>query len=145
MFIKQISIYLENVRGSLRELTQLLGENSINLLALSVADTSGFGIIRCIVKSDEIEKAMDALKKAGYIAKTNSVICVSIPHRPLGLASVLRMLDEGGISVEYSYSFCRSTLDDAVIIIRPSDKDRCAEILQEHGVRLISQAEVDGF
>ena len=145
MFIRQVSVYLENVRGALCELTQLLGENNINLLALSIADTTGFGIVRLIVRGGDIDRATDLLRKAGYIAKTNSVICVGIPHRPLGLAHVLRVMDENGLSVEYTYSFCRSTGKDAVIIIRPSDKDLCARVLAEHDIRTLSQEDVDNF
>jgi hypothetical protein len=145
MFVKQISIFLENVRGSLRELTQLLGEHDVNLLALSIADTAGFGIVRCIAKSTELDKALASLRDAGFIAKVNDVVCVRIPNRPLGLAHVLQIMDENCISVEYSYSFCRSTLDDAVIILRPSDKEKCVKALVDGGIKLISQSEVDGF
>jgi hypothetical protein len=101
MYIKQISVYLENVKGSLRELTALLGESQVNLLALSIADTTGFGIVRCIVKSADIDRAVAVLKNGGYIAKINSVICVSIPHRPMGLSNVLNILEKNDISVEY--------------------------------------------
>ncbi len=145
MFIKQVSVFLENIKGSLRELTEVLGENGINLLALCIADTSGFGIVRIVVKSGDVDKAIEVLRENGYIARVNNVICIEIPHKPLGLASVLRLLEEENISVEYSYSFCRSTLDDAVIIIRPSDKDVCAKVLSDNGIKLVSQAEVDEF
>ena len=97
MFVKQISVYLENAKGSLRELVELLGKNEINLLALSIADTTGFGIIRMIVKSVDLEKTSAVLKEHGYISKTNDVVCVRIPHRPLGLANVLRLLEENNI------------------------------------------------
>lgn len=145
MFVKQISIYLENVKGSLCELTQLLGENQINLLALSIADTTGFGIVRCIVKSADMDKALAALKDGGYVARTNSVVCVSIPHHPMGLANVLSILEKNDLSVEYTYSFCRSTIDDAVIIIRPTDKEKCIVALKENGVHLLGQEDIDKF
>ena len=80
MFIKQVSVFLENTKGTLREVTQLLGENEINLLALSVADTSGFGIIRLIVKSCDIDKTLSILRDSGNIARVNHVVCVRIPH-----------------------------------------------------------------
>ena len=145
MFIRQISVYLENIRGSLCELTQLLGEKDINLLALSVADTSGFGIVRIIVRSSELERASLLLREAGYIAKQNSVVCVSIPHRPLGLAGVLRIMDEHDISVEYTYSIFHCAGKEAALVIRPSEKDRCAALLTANGIRLFSQDEVDSF
>ena len=145
MFVKQISVYLENAKGSLRELVELLGKNEINLLALSIADTTGFGIIRMIVKSVDLEKTSAVLKEHGYISKTNDVVCVRIPHRPLGLANVLRLLEENNISVEYSYSFCRSTLTDASVILRPSDKQACIDALKAGKISLISQEQVDEF
>lgn len=145
MFIKQVSVFLENSKGTLKELTRVLGENDVNLLALTIADTAGFGIIRCIVKSDDVDKALEVLKENGYIAKANKVLCVGMPHKPMGLANVLALIEENDISIEYSYSFCRSTLDDAVIIIRPSDKEKCAKLLADAGVNIITQQEVDKF
>ena len=145
MFIRQISVFLENKTGTLRELTQILGENGINLLAISIADTAGFGIVRCIVKEADIDRTMTILRDGGYIAKENHVICVAMPHRPLGLCRVLQILEENGVDVEYSYSLCRTSVTDAVLIIRPSDKDRCVKAFEENGVRMLSQKEVDEF
>ena len=145
MFIKQISVFLENTKGTLRQMTQLLGESGINLLAMSVADTSGFGIVRLIVKSSDVDKTVSTLRADGDIARVNDVVCVSIPHKPMGLATVLRVLEEKGVSIEYSYSFCRSTIDDAVIILRPSDKNVCVQALSDAGIRMVSQEEVDQF
>lgn len=145
MFISQISIFLENVRGSLRGMAELLGEKEVNLLAISIADTSGFGIVRVIVKSTEIERTLSVLHEAGYIAKPNHVVGVRVPHKPMGLAKVLACLDDADISVEYSYSFYRSTPDDACIIIRPSDLERSISVLKAAGISIVSQEEVDGF
>ncbi len=145
MFVKQISVYLENTTGSLRELAELLGNNGTNLMALSIADTTGFGIVRMIVKSVDIDKTMTVLKEHGYIAKTNNVVCVRIPHAPLGLAKVLSILEKNNISIEYSYSFCRSTLTDASVILRPSDKQACIDALKAGKISLISQEQVDEF
>lgn len=143
MFVKQISIYLENVRGSLNELTQLLGENGINLLALSLADTSNFGIVRCITREAQTEEAAALLRDKGYIAKVNNVLCVCVPHEPLGLAKVLKVIDDADISVEYLYSFYESTGSDAVLIIRPSEKTRCYNVLTENGIKLLDQEQVN--
>jgi hypothetical protein len=145
MFISQISIFLENVRGSLRGMAELLGEKEVNLLAISIADTSGFGIVRIIVKSNEIERTLSVLHEAGYIAKPNRVVCVRVPHKPMGLAKVLACLDDAGISVEYSYSFYRSKPDDACIIVRPSELERSVDVLQSAGISMVGQEEVDGF
>ncbi len=145
MFVKQISVYLENVRGSLRELTELLGKAGIDLMALSIADTASFGIIRCIVKDSQIDPALHLLRDNGQIAKVNSVVCVCVPDRPLGLSNVLTLLESAGISIEYTYSFYKNTGDNAVIIIRPSDKEKCVRVLEEGGIRMLSQTQVDSL
>ena len=145
MYIKQISVFLENTKGTLSQMTKLLGENGVNLLAMTVADNAGFGIVRIIVKSEDVYKAVGALRNAGDMARVSDVICVRIPHKPMGLAEVLNVLEEKDISIEYSYSFCRTNIDDAVIILRPSDKAAGVEALTAAGVVLISQEEVDEF
>lgn len=143
MFVRQISVFLENVHGALYELTQLLGENDINLLALSIADTANFGIVRCITREAEIERTTDILHEHGYVAQVHNVLCVCVPHEPLGLAKVLKIIEDAGISVEYLYSFYESTGSDAVLIIRPSEKTRCFNILTENGIKLLEQEQVD--
>lgn len=143
MFVKQISIYLENVHGALHELTQLLGENGINLLALSLADTASFGIVRCITRESQIEQATAILREKGYIAKVNNVLCVCVPHEPLGLARVLSIINEAKISVEYLYSFYENTGADAVLIIRPSEKTRCNDVLRANDINLLTQEQVN--
>jgi len=145
MFVKQISVYLENVRGALRELTALFADKEINLLALSVADTAGFGIVRIMVASKDIDPAIEMLRNAGYVAKTNNVICIRTPHRPGGLASVLAIMEKAGINLEYTYSFVHAQTDGAVLIIRPSDKDACAKLFTQYDVKMFSQDEVDRF
>lgn len=145
MFVRQISIYLENIRGSLRELTQLLGENGIDLKALSIADTSSFGIVRCIVKESDIEKTTALLRENGHIAKVNNVICVCVPDKPLGLCNILTLLENAGISIEYTYSFYKNTGDNAVLIIRPSEKRRSVQIFEENGIKMLAQADIDQF
>lgn len=143
MFVKQISIYLENVKGSLREITQLLGENNIDLKALSIADTMSFGIVRCIVAEEQVEKTMDILREHGNIAKVNNVICVCIPDKPSGLSKVLALIEDAGISIEYTYSFYKNTGDNAVLIIRPSEKRRTVAVLSENNIQMLNQAEID--
>ena len=145
MFVSQISIFLENVRGSLRNMTELLGEKGINLLALTIDETRGFGIIRVIVKSEDIDSTLSVLHLGGYIAKTNKVIGVRVPHKPMGLAKVMAALDDAGISIEYSYSFYRSNFEEACIIIRPSDIEGGISALQKAGINILSQTEIDAI
>mgnify|MGYP004607191807 FL=1 len=101
MFIKQISIFLENVPGALREMTHLLGEGGVDLLALSIADTANFGIVRVIVADHQIDPALALLRGAGYTAKVNNVLCVAVEDRPGGLCDLLEVVEASGSSVEY--------------------------------------------
>ena len=145
MFVKQVSIYIENIRGSLNEVVTLLGEGGVDLMALSIADTASFGIVRCIIREDQIEKAATLLREAGQIAKVNNVICVCVPDKPMGLAVVLDAIKDAGISIEYIYSFYKNTGDNAVLILRPSEKTRCVNVLNENGIRTLTQEEVNAL
>jgi len=144
MFVKQISVFLENNPGTLRELTELLGKGGIDLLALSIADTQSFGIVRVIVHSDQIDPAVEMLKKGGYICKVNHVICASVPDRPLGLCSLLAVIEQAGLSVEYMYSLTRSVADDnAYMILRLDDGQRAAKVFAMKNIAMHSQEEID--
>ena len=144
MFIKQISVFLENTVGTLRELTELLGKGGIDLLALSIADTQNFGIVRLIVNSSDVEKAMQLLKDGGCIAKVNHVICAAVPDRPLGLCELLAIIEQAGLSVEYMYSFLRNTGDgSAHMILRLNDGQRAANVFAMKNVNMLSQEDVD--
>ena len=146
MFIEQISVFLENHPGALREMTQLLGNAGIDLLALSVADTQNFGIIRLIIASSDTETALKLLRDNGYIAKINHVICAEVPDRPLGLCELLSLVEKADLSVEYMYSFLRaSTAGAAHMILRLSNGEKAARLFQMHEVRMMSQEEVDSL
>lgn len=142
MFIKQISVFLQNIRGSLFKLTDDLGDGKVNLKAISVADTANFGIVRLIVDQNEIESTAALLREKGYAIHINHVICVSVPDEPGGLSRILHMLDDGGISVEYLYSFVRTSGRDAQIILRLSDRHAGAELFKANGIRMLSPAEL---
>ncbi|MBQ8110145.1 MAG: acetolactate synthase [Clostridia bacterium] len=146
MFIKQISIFLENKPGALREMTELLGKGGIDLLALSVADTQNFGIIRIIVDSAHTDSGLLLLRDNGYTAKVNHVICAEVADRPLGLCELLSLIEKAGLSVEYMYSFLRaSSSGEAHMILRLSDGEKAAKLFQMHDVKMMSQEEVDAL
>ncbi|MBR2700372.1 MAG: acetolactate synthase [Clostridia bacterium] len=146
MFIKQISVFLENTPGSLREMTELLGRGGVDLLALSLADTQNFGIVRLIVHSEQIDPAVALLKQNGYIAKVNHVICAAVPDRPLGLCELLSIIEQAGLSVEYMYSFLRKAGDGtAHMIPRLNDGARAAQVFGMKNVTMLSQEEVDNL
>ena len=98
MIIKQLSVFLENKSGRLTEMTEILGEADINLSALSIAETSDFGIIRMVVSDPE--KGLDILKENNFSVNLTDVICLSTPNQPGALSKALRILSNGGISVE---------------------------------------------
>ena len=140
MIVKQICVFLENRKGRLAELTHLLGENKINIRAISLADTSDFGIVRLIV--NDTEKAHQVLKKAGLTATINNVIAVEVADKPGGLASVLAILQSAGQNVEYLYGFLEKKTDKAIMIFRFDEIDAALNVLKEHGVSLLSDQEL---
>lgn len=145
MFIKQISVFLENTPGTLRDLTNLLGRGDVDLMALSIADTQNFGIVRMIVADDQIDLALEVLRSNGYTCRVNNVICAEVEDRPLGLHDLLVTIHDIGVSVEYLYSFLRATGDKALIILRLSEQDESVKKLAERGVKILSQKEIDSL
>lgn len=145
MFIKQISVFLENRPGTLRELTSLLGSGNIDIREISVADTQHFGIVRLIIREAELEKTMSLLKGAGYTAKMNNVICAEIDDKPSGLANLLTIIENENLSVEYMYSFRKTSARHGLMVLRLSEKERGLAVLKAYGVRLYSQQEVDAI
>ncbi len=143
MLIKQISVFLENHMGTLRELTALLASGRIDIRELSVADTESFGIIRLIIHSDLIDRAMELLKGAGYTAKINHVFFVEIDDQPGGLCNLLTIIENEELSVEYMYSCRRAANGRAQLVLRLSDQEKGLAVLKAYGVCLHDQAEAD--
>ena len=140
MFVKQISVFLENTKGSLSRLTRLLSKNGVDLIALSIADTEQYGIMRCIVSDTEV--GVKIMREAGYVARLTDVLAVSVPDQPGGLTNVLNLLNAADVSVEYLYSFVRNSGSHALVIFRLNDNDRGAKVLQEGDITLLTQEEV---
>ena len=140
MFVKQISVFLENTTGSLARLTRLLSKNGVDLIALSIADTEQYGIMRCIVSDTEL--GVKIMKEAGYVARLTDVLAVSVPDQPGGLSNVLTLLNAADVSVEYLYSFVRNSGSHALVIFRLSDNARGVRVLQEGDITLLTQEEV---
>ncbi len=138
MLAKQLSIFLENKSGRLTEVTEVLGEAGVNLSALSIADNSDFGILRCIVSNPE--KAYKVLKEAHFAVKMTDVIGFTCANVAGALSKVLRHLSENGVFIEYMYSFADGEM--ANIIIRPSDLENCEKILQSCDVGLLDATEL---
>ncbi len=143
MRVEQISIFLENKSGRLAEVTDVLARNSINLRALSLADTADFGIFRLIV--NDPEKTTRVLKENGFTVGKNEVVAVEVPDRPGGLAGILATLRGQGINVEYMYAFVQKSEGNAVLIFRFDEIEKAVAALQRAGVRLLSGDEVQNL
>jgi len=129
MFIKQLSIFVENKPGRLATITNILKENDIDIRALSVADTRDFGIMRLIV--DNPEKAEKVFKEAGCTVSLTNVIAIGIEDRPGGLAEAMDVLYANNISVEYMYAFISKTDNTAFVILRVENNEKAFEALKE--------------
>jgi hypothetical protein len=135
MKVEQISVFLENRAGRLEEVTRTLTEAGVNIRALSLADTSDFGILRLIVT--DCEKAKKVLKENGFTVGRTNVVAAEVEDQPGGLHKILSLLSSNGINVEYMYAFVQQSGKNAVLIFRFDRTDQAIETLQEHGVHII--------
>ena len=140
MTVNQISIFLENKPESLSELTDVLAKNNINMRALSLADTSDFGIARII--TDDCAAAEEILKVNDYIVKTTGVIALEIPDEAGSLNKILKLLASNGRNIEYMYGFTGRKTNTACMIIRCTNMQKTEEILETNGIHTISQEEL---
>jgi hypothetical protein len=135
MRVEQISVFLENKAGRLAEVTRVLSEAEVNIRALSLADTSDFGILRLIVNDND--KAKETLKEHGFTVGKTDVVAVEVADRPGGLALILGILSKENINVEYMYAFVQHSGKDAVMIFRFDDIDAAVKLLQENNVKVL--------
>lgn len=131
MIIKQISIFVENKPGRLAEITEIIAKNNINIRALSVADTTHFGILRIIV--DNPEEVERILRDAGLTVSITSVITACIHDRPGGLAEVLKLLSSRDIQIEYMYAFIAKSENEAYVVMRIEAEDAAVKLLHDNG------------
>jgi len=140
MKVEQISIFLENKPGALEEVTRVLKDADINIRALSLADTSDFGILRLIV--NDIDTAEKVLHANGLTVRRTPVVAVEVPDRPGGLHSILELLSKKGINVEYTYAFVERSGENALIIFRFDRIDEAIDVLVENGVTILPRERV---
>ena len=140
MIIKQISVFVDNKSGRLAQITKVLADNGIDIRALSLADTTKFGILRFIV--NEPEKAQKALREADLTVSITDVIAVSVEDQPGGLAYPLSILNEKEINVEYIYAFVGAPHDKAFVILRVDDNEKAVKELQACGVSLLCTKDI---
>lgn len=135
MRVEQISVFLENRAGRLAEVTQILGEAGLNIRALSLADTSDFGILRLILNDND--KAKATLKEHGFTVSKTDVVAVEVEDRPGGLGHILEILSKGNINVEYMYAFVQHSGENAVLIFRFDDIDAAIKLLTDNNIKVL--------
>ena len=140
MNIHQISVFLENRTGQLAEITKLLAENGIDIRAISIAETSDYGLARMIV--DNSHKASEVLLRHGDILSMTPVWAVEVPDRPAGLAEVLAVLAENHVDVEYMYSLFTHKEGMAYMVMRVSDEPRFLSTLGDRKIRIVGMEEL---
>ncbi len=139
MIIKQISVFIENRPGTLAEVLTVLGDNNINIRALSVADTSDFGILRLVV--NEPDKVERILKEANLAVKVTPVLTLKITDKPGGLLADVRRLTAAGINIEYVYAFAASAAEEARVVLKVDDLAKAAKVLNGE----VAEADGPGF
>ncbi len=130
MIIKQISIFLENRKGRINEVTKVLADNGINMEAFCIAETSDFGLMRLIVP--DVDRTVSVLREAGFAVILTDVVSLTCRNVAGSLASVLEILAERGIFIEYMYAFSRRETAD--VIIKPDNLDDCEKVIVELGL-----------
>ena len=140
MIIKQLSVFVENRNGRMLDIARTLAQNDIDISALSLADTSDFGVLRLIV--DKPDKAKQALKEIGIVVKISDVIAIAMDDAPGGMAKTLEVISNNGISIEYMYACIGKTSGKALMVMRTEDTEKAEEILDVNGFGLVSPGDI---
>lgn len=141
MKLKQISVFLENRKGRLWKAMNVLSNAGVNIRALSIADTSEFGILRMIVPDPDVAK--EILEKNNFVVKVNEVIAVEVMDKPGGLDELLGILNQADINVEYLYAFVEKKTDKAIVVIRTEDLDAGIKTLEKGGINILKADDVN--
>lgn len=139
MFLKQLSVFIENREGRLEEVLDVLKQKNVNILSMSLADTSDYGLLRLLVDNPEVGK--DALRENGFSAMLTDVLGIRLAHRVGQLQELLEVICKSHINIEYMYALSTGT-DDASIVIKTSDLQKAAELLKETDVELVTGKEL---
>ncbi|OHD13087.1 MAG: hypothetical protein A2Y41_03990 [Spirochaetes bacterium GWB1_36_13] len=135
MRIIQIAVFLENKKGRLKEITDILASQSIDIRALSIAETKDFGVIRLIVNHPD--RAYAVLKANELTVRKTEVLAVEVEDQPGGLNHVLGILEKNSVNIEYMYAFVEKASDKALLVMRFDDLDRAEKILSENKVSIV--------
>ena len=140
MAIRQLSVFLENKKGTLHEITDVLAKADIDLRSMCIADTSDYGIVRII--ANDPERAKEVLSEAGHIANVREVTAFAVPDCPGGLAKVLNILEENSVDIEYMYALVTTSVDKAYAVMRTDDDAKTEKILLENNIELLDEAHI---
>lgn len=140
MKIKQLSIFLQNKEGSLYDALEILTKENINIKALSLADTSDFGILRIVV--DKPEKGIKILKENNFLVKPTDIIAIEMNDTPGGLASILGIIKKNNINLEYLYAFTHDKIDKAILLLHTDNLDELISSLEKENIIIVSAEEV---
>jgi len=143
MKAEQISVFLENKSGRLADVASVLASADVNIRALSLADTTDFGILRLIV--NDTEKAKQVLKDNGFTVGKTEVIGVEVADRPGGLAEILNVMKDNNINVEYMYAFLQKSASKAIIIFRFDELEKAIDVLQKAGIKILTGEEISSI
>ena len=141
MAIKQLTVFIQNKKGTVVSVTEILAKNDINLRALSIAETQDFGILRLIVNDETA--AEKVLRENGYLIKVIDVVGVKIGDAPGKLTAALDVLDKANINVEYLYAFMARTEKHAYVVLRVEDNAEAESVLISAGFKMISEADIN--
>jgi hypothetical protein len=136
MSVRQISVFLENKKGRLAEVTHTLARQKINIRALALADTADFGVLRIIVHNPE--RCLAVLKDGGFVAQVTEVLAVEVEDAPGGLARILEVLDAENVNVEYMYAYVEKSRDNAIVICKIDDRERALQVLEKNGISTVN-------
>lgn len=140
MKITQISIFLENKKGRLYEVCSLLGAHNINIRALSIAESEGFGVLRIVV--DKPDEALAILKKNNLTASLTEIIALEVEDKPGGLAKILKIFEDNDLNIEYMYGFLEKLSDKALLVFRFDDIDRAIKVLTDNKIKIVGKNDV---
>lgn len=143
MYIKQLSVFVENKSGRLAEITTLIAEKGIDIRAMSIADTTDFGILRLVV--DRPFDAEKVLKDAGMTVSLTDVIAVGIPDRPGGFAETITAIADKEVGVEYMYAYVARENKSAFLVMRVMDNEKAIAALKAHGCELLDSSGVSNM
>jgi hypothetical protein len=134
MFAQQLTVFIENRAGRLSEVLGVLKEHGVNIISLSLADTTEFGLLRLIVNNASLGK--EKLSERGFSSLLSNVSIIEVPHKAGSLQSLLKVIDENGVNIEYMYGLSVES-DSAYIVLKASDSEKVDSILAQNGIRTL--------